>query len=60
MKFGAAFALLSSFVSTALAVSFIVPGAVWNDTSGTKIQAHGGHVIKVGTTFYWGRGKVTL
>ncbi|KAJ7359901.1 Arabinanase/levansucrase/invertase [Mycena albidolilacea] len=53
MKFGAAFALLSSFVSTALAVSLIVPGAVWTDTSGTKIQAHGGHVIKVGTTFYW-------
>ncbi|KAJ7805416.1 Arabinanase/levansucrase/invertase [Mycena olivaceomarginata] len=48
MKFGAAFALLSSFVSTALAVSFIVPGAVWTDTSGTKIQAHGGHVIKLG------------
>ncbi|KAJ7893278.1 Arabinanase/levansucrase/invertase [Mycena leptocephala] len=53
MKFGAAFALLSSFVSTALAVSFIVPGAVWTDTSGAKIQAHGGHLIKVGTTFYW-------
>ncbi|KAJ6592225.1 Arabinanase/levansucrase/invertase [Mycena vulgaris] len=53
MKFGAAFALLSSFVSTALAVSFIVPGAVWTDTSGTKILAHGGHVIKVGSTFYW-------
>ncbi|KAJ7464420.1 Arabinanase/levansucrase/invertase [Mycena latifolia] len=48
MKFGTAFALLSSFVSTALAVSFIVPGAVWTDTSGTKIQAHGGHVIKLG------------
>ncbi|KAJ6592220.1 hypothetical protein DFH09DRAFT_1357992 [Mycena vulgaris] len=53
MKFGAAFALLSSFVSTALAVSFIVPGAVWSDTSGAKILAHGGHVIKVGSTFYW-------
>ncbi|KAF7360047.1 Arabinanase/levansucrase/invertase [Mycena venus] len=53
MKIGAAFALLSSLVSTALAVSFIVPGAVWSDTSGTKIQAHGGHVIKVGSTFYW-------
>ncbi|KAJ7097242.1 Arabinanase/levansucrase/invertase [Mycena belliarum] len=53
MKFGAAFTLFSSFVSTALAVSFIVPGAVWSDTSGAKIQAHGGHVIKVGSTFYW-------
>ncbi|KAJ7121390.1 Arabinanase/levansucrase/invertase [Mycena epipterygia] len=52
MKFGT-FALLSSFISTALAVSFIVPGAVWTDTSGAKILAHGGHVIKVGSTFYW-------
>ncbi|KAJ7240632.1 glycosyl hydrolase [Mycena haematopus] len=53
MKFAPAFALLSSFVSTALAVSYIVPGAVWTDTSGTKIAAHGGHVIKVSNTFYW-------
>ncbi|KAJ6459031.1 Arabinanase/levansucrase/invertase [Mycena sanguinolenta] len=53
MKFGAPFLALSSFVSTALAVSFIVPGAVWTDTSGAKIQAHGGHVIKVSNTFYW-------
>ncbi|KAJ7106867.1 Arabinanase/levansucrase/invertase [Mycena crocata] len=53
MRFRATFALLLSFLSTALAVSFIVPGAVWSDTSGAKILAHGGHVIKVGSTFYW-------
>ncbi|KAF8143489.1 Arabinanase/levansucrase/invertase [Mycena galopus ATCC 62051] len=53
MKFGPVFTLLSSFVSTALAASFIVPGAVWNDTSGTKIAAHGGHVINISGTFYW-------
>ncbi|KAJ7607417.1 Arabinanase/levansucrase/invertase [Roridomyces roridus] len=53
MKFGATFAVLSSLLSTALAVSFIVPGAVWTDTSGAKILAHGGHVIQVGSTFYW-------
>ncbi|KAJ7745059.1 hypothetical protein B0H16DRAFT_1321903 [Mycena metata] len=53
MKFAATFVSLLSFISTALAVSFIVPGAVWTDTSGAKILAHGGHVIKVGTTFYW-------
>ncbi|KAJ7728093.1 Arabinanase/levansucrase/invertase [Mycena metata] len=53
MNFAATFVSLLSFISTALAVSFIVPGAVWTDTSGAKILAHGGHVIKVGTTFYW-------
>ncbi|KAK7045017.1 Arabinanase levansucrase invertase [Favolaschia claudopus] len=53
MKLLGTFALLSSLLTTALAVSFIVPGAVWTDTSGAKIQAHGGHVIKVGSTFYW-------
>ncbi|KAJ7218316.1 Arabinanase/levansucrase/invertase [Mycena rebaudengoi] len=53
MRFRATFALISSVISSALAVSFIVPGAVWTDTSGAKILAHGGHVIKVGGTFYW-------
>ncbi|KAJ7023991.1 Arabinanase/levansucrase/invertase [Mycena alexandri] len=53
MKFAATFVSLLSVISAALAVSFIVPGAVWTDTSGAKILAHGGHVIKVGTIFYW-------
>lgn len=35
------------------ATSWIVPGAVWTDTSGTKIDAHGGQVFQTGTNFYW-------
>jgi hypothetical protein len=31
----------------------ITPGAVWTDTSGNTIQAHGEGIIKVGTTYYW-------
>lgn len=33
--------------------TFIVPGAPWTDTSGNRIQAHGGGILKVGSTFYW-------
>lgn len=29
------------------------PGTVWNDTSGNVVQAHGGGLIKVGSTYYW-------
>ncbi len=46
------FALLS-LASVAFTASWIVPGAVWYDTSGAKIDAHGGAVWKVGGTFYW-------
>lgn len=35
------------------ATSWIVPGAVWTDTKGQKIDAHGGGIVKVGSTFYW-------
>ena len=35
------------------ATQWIVPGAVWTDTDGKKIDAHGGGVIKRGDTFYW-------
>jgi hypothetical protein len=31
----------------------IVPGTAWKDTSGHPIQAHGGGMIKVGSTYYW-------
>ncbi len=31
----------------------IAPGAVWHDTSGNIIQAHGAGMIQVGKTFYW-------
>lgn len=47
------------------ATSWIVPGAVWTDTKGQKIDAHGGGIVKVGSTFYWsgqsaGAGKPYL
>ncbi|KAJ3792882.1 Arabinanase/levansucrase/invertase [Lentinula aff. detonsa] len=42
--------LLVPFV---LGASWIVPGAVWTDTSGNKIDAHGGQILQEGTTFYW-------
>jgi hypothetical protein len=31
----------------------ILPGAVWNDTQGKVIQAHGEGITKVGGTYYW-------
>jgi ricin-type beta-trefoil lectin protein/glycosyl hydrolase family 43 len=31
----------------------INPGAVWDDTSGNPIQAHGEGILKVGGTYYW-------
>ncbi|KAK8133839.1 family 43 glycoside hydrolase [Apiospora sp. TS-2023a] len=33
--------------------SWIVPGAVWYDTAGQKIDAHGGGVVQRGSTWYW-------
>jgi hypothetical protein len=38
----------------------ITPGAVWTDTSGNTIEAHGEGMIKVGSTYYWlGEDKTT-
>lgn len=35
-------------------------GVFWNDTAGTKIQAHGGGLLKAGDTYYWvGEDKTT-
>ena len=31
----------------------VTPGAVWSDTAGHVIQAHGEGVTKVGNTYYW-------
>ncbi|KAJ2985754.1 hypothetical protein NUW58_g5362 [Xylaria curta] len=50
--------LFSSFlcacaVSGALGASWIAPGAVWYDTDGNKIDAHGGGVVLRGDTYYW-------
>lgn len=47
---------LVSFLGLALMVAnaaVIVPGAIWTDTSGNVIQAHGGGFLRVGSTFYW-------
>ena len=30
-----------------------VPGAVWRDTDGAPIQAHGGGILRANDTFYW-------
>ncbi|KAI8630321.1 carbohydrate-binding module family 35 protein [Xylariaceae sp. FL1651] len=40
-------------ISGALGASWIAPGAVWYDTDGNKIDAHGGGVVQRGDTFYW-------
>ncbi|RYC62230.1 hypothetical protein CHU98_g3977 [Xylaria longipes] len=36
-----------------LSASWIAPGAVWYDTDGNKIDAHGGGVVLRGDTYYW-------
>lgn len=54
MKFSQAIALaILSFSMQVQAASWIVPGAVWKDTTGATIDAHGGNVVKRGDTFYW-------
>ncbi|EPE30279.1 Arabinanase/levansucrase/invertase [Glarea lozoyensis ATCC 20868] len=44
---------VSCLAGGALSASWIVPGAVWTDTAGNKIDAHGGNVVQRGDTFYW-------
>ncbi|EPT03669.1 hypothetical protein FOMPIDRAFT_49235 [Fomitopsis schrenkii] len=44
---------LSLFLGLALGKSVIVPGAVWYDTDGNEIQAHGAGILEVGDTYYW-------
>ncbi len=39
--------------TSVLGASWISPGAVWYDTDGNRIEAHGGGVLKRGDTFYW-------
>lgn len=49
-------ALLAASVvslSSLSGAAVIVPGATWVDTSGNVIQAHGGGILKVGSTWYW-------
>lgn len=48
------FAFLSLVFTSVLASLQIVPGATWTSpTTGQHIQAHGGGIIKVGSTWYW-------
>jgi hypothetical protein len=39
--------------SAIAAYNSITPGSVWNDTSGTHINAHGGGVVFLDGTYYW-------
>ncbi|KAJ9144135.1 Glycosyl hydrolase family 43 protein [Pleurostoma richardsiae] len=44
----------ASFIASRVyGASWIAPGAVWYDTDGNKIDAHGGGIVKRGDTFYW-------
>ncbi len=55
--------LAATLVATATAVGIvspasavpatITPGTAWTDTDGKSVQAHGGGMIKVGSTYYW-------
>ena len=52
MRFFRIFTILS-IAPVVLCAEWIVPGAVWADTDGKKIDAHGGGIVKQGNTFYW-------
>ena len=46
-------AFLAQSVMPALAAAVtITSGSIWNDTAGHVIQAHGGGMIKIGSTYY--------
>ncbi|KIN03276.1 glycoside hydrolase family 43 protein [Oidiodendron maius Zn] len=45
------FPLLCSVAAASTA--WIAPGAIWYDTDGKKIDAHGGGIVKMGSNFYW-------
>jgi len=51
---------ISTILTAAIASSYpvfgaewIVSGAVWKDTDGNTIDAHGGGIVQRGDTFYW-------
>ena len=50
-----ALALSALYALSVSAASWIAPGAVWYDSSGDKIDAHGGMIIKPGDIYYWVR-----
>jgi hypothetical protein len=35
------------------AQNIIRPGEIWPDNNGKHVQAHGGGIIKIGSTYYW-------
>lgn len=47
--------LLIAFMADAYSQkqTIIRPGEIWPDTDGKHIQAHGGGIIKIGSTYYW-------
>jgi hypothetical protein len=52
MRFSQQF-LVPLFASGVFSTTWIVPGAVWTDTKGKTIDAHGGNIVQRGDTFYW-------
>ncbi|KAI0742773.1 Arabinanase/levansucrase/invertase [Daedaleopsis nitida] len=48
-----AFFLSAFYALSVSAASWIAPGAVWYDSAGAKIDAHGGMIIKPGDIYYW-------
>jgi hypothetical protein len=50
---GLSFSLWSDIVPVSAATSSIDSGIPWSDSSGKIIQAHGGGITKVGSTYYW-------
>ncbi len=47
--------LAAAFINQAVSATpqTIRPGALWPDNRGRHIQAHGGGILKVGSTYYW-------
>lgn len=42
-----------SLLATADGPDIFEPGAEWRDTNGDRIEAHGGGILTVGSTYYW-------
>ncbi|KAK7757532.1 hypothetical protein SLS62_000547 [Diatrype stigma] len=54
MKMFRSVLLAAAYAATSvLGADWISPGALWYDTDGNKIEAHGGGVVQRGDTFYW-------
>ena len=53
MKLRSVFALIALFLGCFSSQAEIVSGAVWLDSQGSVIQAHGGGILKHGDTWFW-------